>query len=163
MNRFIRMDQFPTGRQRWRQCYRNLAELPYESREIVDTMSVQRDEQLVEIAGEQFPVEVRNAYAGLLRQQAEGGAAGAKEVCKRIARQLVMLRVTPRMALKFHLATLEEIIATMGPQSAKRVLTCGDVLVLELMSALADAFRQQPAAPVVPPPRRKTWFTSGVN
>ncbi len=127
------------------------------------TMSVSPDEQLVEIACEYFPAQVRKDYAELLHQQAQGEARGAKETCRRIAEQLVTRKVTPRLALKLHLSTLEEVIAVMGPTSAKQVLCCADVLVLELMSALADAYRRMPMPTPVPLARRKTWFTSGVN
>lgn len=126
-------------------------------------MSVSPDEQLVEIACEYFPAQVRRDYAELLHQQAQGEASGAKDICRRIAEQLATRKVTPRLALKLHLSTLEEVIEVMGPSSAKRVLCCADVLVLELMSALADAYRQLPSPAPAPMARRKTWFSSGVN
>jgi hypothetical protein len=104
-------------------------------------MSMLPDEPLVEIACELFPAEVRREYAELLHQQAQGGAGKAKEICRRIADKLVTRKVTPRLALKLHLSTMEEVIGTMG----------------------ADAYRRNPSPPSVPPPRRRTWFASGVN
>lgn len=131
--------------------------------ETTDTMSIQPPEPLVEIACEYFPAEVRNEYAALLQKQAEGALPTAKGACRRIAEKLVERRVTPRLALKLHLATMESVIASMGPACTKRVLTSGDVLVLELMTALADAYTQQPAPPGIPAPRRKNWFATSVR
>jgi hypothetical protein len=126
-------------------------------------MQTQPDEQLVEIACEFFPVEVRNAYAELLQQQAQGTLPSAKETCRRIAEQLAARRVTPRLALKLHLATMETVIASMGPAHTKQILTSGDVLVLELMTALADAYKLLEPPSTVRAPRSKTWFAGSVK
>jgi hypothetical protein len=131
-----------------------------DTHELLPLMTTQPDESLVEIACEYFPLEVRNAYAELLHRQAQGNLPSPKDCCRQIAEKLVARRVTPRLALKLHLATMEQIISTLGPACTKQVLTSGDVLVLELMTALADAYRQlEPPAPVRAP-HRKTWFAT---
>lgn len=126
-------------------------------------MSNLRDEQFVEIACEHFPTQVREEYAGLLRQLTEGVVPSAREACRHIAEQLAARKVNARLALKFHLATMESVIETLGPQCAKKVLTCGDVIVLELMSALSEAYGQCSSS--LPPPntRRRSWLPSGAR
>lgn len=131
--------------------------------ETIQPMTTPPDEQFVEIACEFFPLEVRNAYAELLQQQANGTLPSATDTCQRIAEQLAARRVTPRLALKLHLATMESVIATMGPASTKQVLTSGDVLVLELMTALADAYKRLDPPPALRAPRSKNWFAGSVK
>lgn len=115
----------------------------------------------LEMLWDAFPAELRQDYMALLEQQAAGGARKAKEVCRRIAETLAQRKVTPRMALKLHLAAIEDCIGGKDPQFAKRVLNCGDVLVLELMSALAEAYRVDAPAPKAPHLRGKAQYVSG--
>lgn len=126
-------------------------------------MTTQPQEQLVEIACEFFPLEVRNAYAELLQRQAEGTLPTAKDTCREIAHKLAVRRVTPRLALKLHLATMEQVIATLGPTSTKRVLTSGDILVLELMTALTEAYKKLDSPPMIRAPRSKAWFAGNAK
>ena len=64
---------------------------------------------------------------------------------------LVAAGLTPAQGMQLHLHVLEELVHGLGERSTRHVMTRADLLVMELMMHLAEAYRQRYRERVYPP------------
>jgi hypothetical protein len=60
-----------------------------------------------------------------------------------LARLLAEANVSAQRTMQLHLHVLEELVGGLGNRSARHVMNRADLLALEVMSHLADNYRQR--------------------
>ena len=82
-------------------------------------------------------------YRELLRAYVIMGAGNLAAELTALATLLVDTNVSARRAMQLHLQVLEELVQGLGNRSARHVMNRADLLALEVMSHLADGYRQR--------------------
>ena len=82
-------------------------------------------------------------YRELLRAYVIMGAGNLTAEMAAHATLLVDTNVSARRAMQLHLQVLEELVQGLGNRSARHVMNRADLLALEVMSHLADGYRQR--------------------
>jgi CheY-like chemotaxis protein len=82
-------------------------------------------------------------YRELLRAYVIMGAGNLTAEMTALATLLVDTNVSARRAMQLHLQVLEELVQGLGNRSARHVMNRADLLALEVMSHLADGYRQR--------------------
>jgi DNA-binding NarL/FixJ family response regulator len=90
-----------------------------------------------------LPQELFSHYRELLRAYVIMGSGNLAEEVFALAELLTSAGVTARAALKLHLAVLAESVSGLGNRSSRHVMTRADLLVLELMTHLAEGYFQR--------------------
>jgi hypothetical protein len=96
----------------------------------------------------QIPPRFRASYQELLRAYVIMGSGTLSREIQAFVDELGPARVSARQIVKFHLEVVEEMARGMGQRSARHLLCRADLLILELLITLADAYhdRSAPAA-----------------
>ena len=98
-----------------------------------------------------LPDELINHYRELLRTYVIMGSGNlAPELC-RLAALLATAGVTAAQTVQLHVCVLEELIHGLGSRSTRHVMMRADLLVLEIMSHLAEGYRSRYRERVHPP------------
>ena len=95
---------------------------------------------LVRRAGE-LPADLRAHYRELLRTHVIMGAGNLGEEIETLSHMLAGSRMSADDALALHLDALEELIRGLGNRSARHIMSRADVLALDLVSRLAESYR----------------------
>ena len=83
-------------------------------------------------------------YRELLRAHVMMGSGNLSPELDALVELLVSGGATPHEAFWLHLHVLEETIRGLGSRSARHVMNRADLLILEVMLKLADAYRRSP-------------------
>jgi len=84
---------------------------------------------------------VQQQYHQLLQCSVVAGSDHLQPDIHQLAAHLAATGATAAEAMNIHLQVLEQMLEGLGPRSARHVITCGDRLILELMTNLAAAYR----------------------
>lgn len=95
------------------------------------------------IHGNTLPHELLVHYRELLRTYVIMGSGSLSDDLAILVGLLVEAGLPPRMVMQLHLVVLEEIVRGLGTRSTRHVMTRADLLVLELMVHLAEAYRER--------------------
>lgn len=87
------------------------------------------------------PEELITLYKDLLRNYVIMGSGNLPQELAQLARLLATARVSARHLMSLHLQALEELVERLGNRSARHVLARADMLILEMLSHLADGYR----------------------
>jgi len=90
-------------------------------------------------------------YRELLRAYVIMGTGNLGDEMKRLTDLLAVAGVTAREGMRMHLDVLEEMILGLGNRSARHVMTRADLLILDLMANLAEAYRERLMSRLHPP------------
>lgn len=90
-----------------------------------------------------LPPELVAHYRELLRAYVIMGAGNLAREMSDLATLLAEANVSAQRALQLHLQVLEELVQGLGNRSARHVMNRADLLALEVMSHLADGYRQR--------------------
>ncbi|QDT70950.1 response regulator [Lacipirellula limnantheis] len=82
-------------------------------------------------------------YRDLLRAYVMMGAGNLSVEMAALAASLAEADVSARRTMQLHLQVLEELVQGLGSRSARHVMNRADLLALEVMSHLADGYRQR--------------------
>jgi len=85
---------------------------------------------------------IQQRYRELLQTAVMKGPAALENAIPALAQELVDSGATAAQAMTMHLAVLEQMVDGLGTLSARHVITRGDLLILELMTNLAGAYRE---------------------
>jgi CheY-like chemotaxis protein len=98
--------------------------------------------------------ELVSHYRDLLQAYVIMGAGNLSREMSALANQLAETNVSAQRALQLHLQVLEELVQGLGNRSARHVMNRADLLALEVMSHLADDYRQRYHERRYPPQQR---------
>lgn len=87
--------------------------------------------------------ELVSHYRDLLQAYVIMGAGNLSREMSALAQQLADTNVSAQRAMQLHLQVLEELVQGLGNRSARHVMNRADLLALEVMSHLADDYRQR--------------------
>ncbi|MBA3480203.1 MAG: hypothetical protein H0T51_00175 [Pirellulales bacterium] len=90
-----------------------------------------------------LPPELTTHYQELLRAYVIMGAGNLSGEMSTLARLLAEANVSAQRTMQLHLHVLEELVGGLGNRSARHVMNRADLLALEVMSHLADNYRQR--------------------
>jgi DNA-binding NarL/FixJ family response regulator len=90
-----------------------------------------------------LPPELTTHYQELLRAYVIMGAGNLSSEMSTLARLLAEANVSAQRTMQLHLHVLEELVGGLGNRSARHVMNRADLLALEVMSHLADNYRQR--------------------
>jgi DNA-binding NarL/FixJ family response regulator len=90
-----------------------------------------------------LPPELTAHYQELLRAYVIMGAGNLSHEMSTLARLLAEANVSAQRTMQLHLHVLEELVGGLGNRSARHVMNRADLLALEVMSHLADNYRQR--------------------
>lgn len=93
--------------------------------------------------GGALPNDVTDRYREMLRAYVIMGSGNMTHEMNRLAELLVQQGVKPQQAMQLHVEVLEELIAGLGNRSARHVMNRADLLALEVMMHLGEAYRQR--------------------
>jgi DNA-binding response OmpR family regulator len=82
-------------------------------------------------------------YREMLRAYVIMGAGNLSAEMTALATLLADTNVSARRTMQLHLQVLEELVQGLGNRSARHVMNRADLLALEVMSHLADGYRQR--------------------
>lgn len=88
-----------------------------------------------------LPEPLVTHYRELLRTYVMMGAGQLSAEMQPLCLRLVSRRIAPRQVLQLHLAVVEELIGGLGSRSTRHVLNRADLLLLQVLSHLAEAYR----------------------
>jgi DNA-binding response OmpR family regulator len=101
-----------------------------------------------------LPPELFAHYRELLRAHVIMGSGNLAEEVYSLAELLTSAGIGARQALELHLGVLEESIAGLGNRSGRHVMTRANLLLLELVSHLAEGCRQRYGERKSPPQQK---------
>jgi DNA-binding response OmpR family regulator len=90
-----------------------------------------------------LPSELVAHYRDLLRAYVIMGAGNLSREMSALATLLADTNVSAQRAMQLHLQVLEELVQGLGNRSARHVMNRADLLALEVMSHLAEDYRQR--------------------
>jgi DNA-binding NarL/FixJ family response regulator len=90
-----------------------------------------------------LPTDLTAHYQELLRAYVIMGAGNLSDEMSTLARLLAEANVSAQRTMQLHLHVLEELVGGLGNRSARHVMNRADLLALEVMSHLADNYRQR--------------------
>ncbi len=90
-----------------------------------------------------LPPELFAHYRELLRAHVIMGSGNLAEEVHALAELLTSAGIGARQALELHRAVLAESIAGLGNRSGRHVMTRANLMLLELVSHLAEGYRQR--------------------
>jgi DNA-binding NarL/FixJ family response regulator len=96
-------------------------------------------------SGPPLPERLVNLYRELLRTYVLMGTGNVVAEMRKLARLLAASEICGQQTLELHLNVLEELVRGLGARSARHVLTRADLLALEVLVHLADAYREAAA------------------
>ncbi len=102
-----------------------------------------------------LPPELFAHYRELLRAHVIMGSGNLAEEVFALAELLTSAGIGARQALELHRAVLEESIAGLGNRSGRHVMTRANLLLLELVSHLAEGYRQRYGERKSPPRQKQ--------
>jgi CheY-like chemotaxis protein len=85
--------------------------------------------------------ELKTIYRDLLRTYVIMGTGNLTSELQEMAQQLVQQGINAQQTMLMHLEVVEQLVTGLGQRSARHLLTRADLLVLELMMALAEGYR----------------------
>ena len=91
----------------------------------------------------QLPAALVDHYRELLRAYVIMGAGNLSGEMSALATLLADTNVSAQRAMQLHVHVLEELVQGLGNRSARHVMNRADLLALEVMSHLADGYRQR--------------------
>ncbi len=94
-------------------------------------------------AANSLPASIAKRYQELLRAYVVMGAGGLAEEMHRLAETLAGEGYAAPQLMELHLETLGKQVEGLGNRSARHVMTRADLLVLEVMVHLAEAYRRR--------------------
>lgn len=97
----------------------------------------------VEELSTQLPPELAVHYRDLLRAYVIMGAGKLSAEMSALVNLLADANVSAKRTMALHLQALEELVQGLGNRSARHVMNRADLLALEVMSHLADGYRQR--------------------
>ncbi len=99
-------------------------------------------------AVERLPLapELTNHYREMLRTYVIMGSGSLSAELSRLTQALAATHTSAQQALALHVTVLEELLPGLGARSARHVVTRADLLVLEVVTHLAEAYRHQACA-----------------
>jgi DNA-binding NarL/FixJ family response regulator len=86
---------------------------------------------------------LRPHYVALLRAQVMMGSGSLVADVERLADLLATADAAPRAAVRLHVLALEQVLAGLGGRSARHVLARADLLALDLLVHLGEAYRRR--------------------
>lgn len=95
------------------------------------------------VSADRLPAELLGHYRELLRTYVIMGSGNLGDELAALAGLLVDAGMAPRLVMQLHLVVLEEIVRGLGARSTRHVMTRADLLILELMVHLAEAYRSR--------------------
>jgi DNA-binding response OmpR family regulator len=98
-----------------------------------------------------LPSELVHHYRELLRAYVIMGSGNLAGELSRLADLLSAAGVSARQAMQLHLHVLEELLRGLGARSTRHVMTRADLLALEIMIHLAEAYRERYRQRLHPP------------
>jgi hypothetical protein len=90
-----------------------------------------------------LPAALVSHYRELLRTYVIMGVGNLGTEMASLAEMLATAEVSAQRALQLHVSVLEELVQGLGSRSARHVINRADLLVLEVISHLADDYRQR--------------------
>lgn len=88
------------------------------------------------------PEELRAVYRELLRTHVIMGSGNLRDEIESLAQMLAGGEVSADEALTLHLEALDDLIRGLGNRSARHIVSRADVLAIDLLTHLADSYRQ---------------------
>lgn len=101
-----------------------------------------------------LPPELIQHYRELLRTYVIMGSGNLAAEMNRLAALLTTSGVSARQTMQLHLHVLEELVRGLGTRSTRHVMTRADLLALEMMVHLAEAYRERYYERTHPPAQR---------
>ena len=101
-----------------------------------------------------LPADLIQHYRELLRTYVIMGSGNLACELSRLADRLTTTGVSARQTMQLHLQALEELIHGLGARSTRHVMTRADLLALEMMIHLVEAYRKRYHERMNPPPQR---------
>lgn len=101
-----------------------------------------------------LPPELIQHYRELLRTYVIMGSGNLAAEMNRLAALLTTSGVSARQTMQLHLHVLEELVRGLGTRSTRHVMTRADLLALEVMVHLAEAYRERYYERTHPPAQR---------
>jgi DNA-binding response OmpR family regulator len=101
-----------------------------------------------------LPKELVQHYRELLRTYVIMGSGNLASELSRLADLLTTTGVSARQTMQLHLQVLEELVHGLGARSTRHVMTRADLLALEMMIHLAEAYRKRYQERIYPPAQR---------
>jgi DNA-binding response OmpR family regulator len=98
-----------------------------------------------------LPDSLVGHYREMLRACVIMGSGNLGNEMRRLTKLLADARVTAQQALLMHLDVLEEMILGLGSRSARHVMSRADLLILDLLTNLADGYRTRLMNRLFPP------------
>ncbi|MBM4000180.1 MAG: response regulator transcription factor [Planctomycetes bacterium] len=89
-----------------------------------------------------LPEQLVAHYRELLRTYVIMGSGNLGVEMHQLAGLLTQACVAPRQVMRLHLAVLEEMVQGLGNRSARHVMNRADILILEMTTHLAEAYRE---------------------
>lgn len=96
-------------------------------------------------------------YADLLRAYVVMGAGSLADEIGRVAERLVAERRSAPQVMELHLTAVAQMVDGLGPRGGRHVMARADLLVLEMMAHLAEAYRRRYVADDVGQDRLAPW------
>lgn len=109
---------------------------------LAESMRASRESARISMGGA-LPNDVTDRYREMLRAYVIMGSGNMTHEMNRLAELLVQQGVKPQQAMQLHVEVLEELIAGLGNRSARHVMNRADLLALEVMMHLGEAYRQR--------------------
>ena len=91
----------------------------------------------------QLPAALVDHYREMLRAYVIMGAGNLSQEMATLADLLAASNSSAQRTMQLHLQVLEELVQGLGNRSARHVMNRADLLALEVMSHLADGYRQR--------------------
>ena len=101
-----------------------------------------------------LPEELGVLYRDLLRTYVIMGSGNLQSELHELACSLASVGVSARQIVRLHLRVLGEMVRGLGSRSGRHVTTRADLLVMEVLVHLADAYRRRYNERVYPPVQR---------
>lgn len=101
------------------------------------------DPQIFHAAASVLPESIKDYYHELLRTYVIIGSGSLSGEIMRLAEIFAVAGLSPRGALALHLERVESLVRGLGNRSARHVMARADLLALELMVHLGEAYQNQ--------------------
>ena len=98
-----------------------------------------------------LPAELIDHYRELLRTYVIMGSGNLAGELRCLAEMLGVAGLSPRQTLQLHLHVLEELIRGLGSRSTRHVMNRADLLALEVLLHVGDAYRRRYQERIHPP------------
>jgi hypothetical protein len=107
------------------------------------------------------PAFLTSHYQDLLRAYVVMGTGNLSQEMEHLAELLVSAGISAQQAMQMHLHVLEQMVAGLGSRGARHVMNRADLLVLEVMVHLVEAYQRRCLERVGPPAPFPHAFSQG--